>query len=65
MKAKVYIETLKRELEKVDCNVIIALGNIPLYVLTGERSVTKWRGSILECTLIPGKKVVACIHPSA
>ena len=65
MKAKVYIETLKRELEKVDCNVIIALGNIALYALTGERSVTKWRGSILECTLIPGKKVIGCIHPSA
>ena len=65
MQAKVYIETLKRELEKVDCNVIVALGNIALYALTGERSVTKYRGSILECTLIPGKKVVAAIHPSA
>ena len=65
VKAQLYIEQLKREIEKTECNVIVALGTNALYVLTGERSITKWRGSVLECTLVPGKKVIGCIHPSS
>lgn len=60
-----YKEYLKAEIEVVDPNVIVALGNIPLYVLTGLTGITKYRGSILESTLVPGKKVIPVIHPSA
>ena len=59
------IEVLKDELSKTTSNVIVALGNVPLWVLTGKIGITKYRGSVLPCTLVPGRKVLACIHPSA
>lgn len=61
---KHYLEMLKQELETVSSNVIIAVGNIALYALTGRRGITKWRGSILESTLLPGRKVIPIIHPA-
>jgi len=44
--------------------VIIALGAVPLYVLTGKKRITKWRGSVLDCVLCPGVKVYPTYHPS-
>ena len=58
-------EKLKEELLQVKPNVVCALGAVPLYALTGLRSIMKYRGSILESTLIPGLKVVPTIHPAA
>lgn len=60
-----YVQELKAELEKTSANVIIALGNIPLYALTGRQGITKLRGSIMESTLLPGRKVIPTIHPAA
>lgn len=61
-----YIEMLEDELDSCEANVIVAVGNIPLWTLTGIRGgITKWRGSILESTLLPGRKVIPVIHPSA
>ena len=64
---KVYKQLLKEELEKTSINLFIAFGNVPLYALTGiyPPSITKRRGSIYECTLVPGRKVLATIHPAA
>lgn len=45
-------------------NILIALGAIPTYILTGKRRITKWRGSILPCTLVEGFKVYPTFHPS-
>ena len=45
-------------------NVLIATGVEPLKALTGKRRITKWRGSVLPCTLVPGFKVYASFHPS-
>ncbi len=45
-------------------NVLIALGAIPTFILTGKRRITKWRGSVLPCTLVEGFKVYCCFHPS-
>lgn len=42
------IELLKEEVSRVKPNLIIALGELPLWALTGETGITKWRGSILE-----------------
>jgi uracil-DNA glycosylase len=61
--AQTYMQELKTELEKSSCNVILAVGNIALYALTGRYGITKWRGSILESTLVPGKLVVGCVNP--
>lgn len=44
--------------------IILALGEIPLRFLTGKKGITKWRGSILPCILVPGFKVYASFHPS-
>jgi DNA polymerase-1 len=58
-------ENLRQRLANSNANVIVALGNVPLYALTGKTNVTKQRGSILESTLLPGRKVIPVIHPSA
>lgn len=62
------MEILKREIELCQPNVIIALGNLPLWALTGQWGIMSWRGSELECDLqlnLPYKpKVVPTYHPA-
>ena len=45
-------------------NVIGALGAKAMLVLTGKKRITKWRGTVLPCTLVPGFKVYPMYHPS-
>jgi len=59
-----YIQLLKEELSKCTANVIVAFGNIALFALCSRVGITKWRGSVLESTLIPTRKVVPAIHPA-
>ena len=61
---KIYIEELRKELEELGPNVVVAIGNVSLYALTSRWGITSWRGSILESTLIPGLKVIPTIHPA-
>jgi len=61
---QMYIDMLKEEFSQCTANVIVATGNIPLYALTNRTGITKWRGSVLESTLLPGRKVVPTIHPA-
>jgi len=67
------IEELASDIREFRPNVIAALGNWPLYYLTGRRGkkapgtgIGKWRGSILPCILpgCEGVKVVASYHPA-
>tara|TARA_R110000824_G_scaffold77767_3_gene196573 strand:+ start:7497 stop:9950 length:2454 start_codon:yes stop_codon:yes gene_type:complete len=60
-----YVEILKDELDSCSANVIVAAGSLPLYALTGLKALTKRRGSIYDSTLLPGRKVIPIIHPSA
>lgn len=62
---KAGIEMLEREIREVKPNLIIALGETALWALTNERGITKWRGSVLESTLVPGTKVLPTYHPAA
>lgn len=62
---KEYEELLKEELSRFQGNVIVALGGVALWALCRKTGITKWRGSILESTLLPGRKVIPCVHPSA
>lgn len=64
---KEYLAQLKAELECTTSNTFVAFGNVPLYALTGifPPNITKRRGSVYPCTLVPGRKVVASIHPAA
>jgi len=58
-------EALRLELSQSKANVFVALGAVPLWALTRQKGITTRRGSIYESTLLPGKKVVACLHPSS
>lgn len=59
-----YINLLKEELEKCSANVLIPMGNVGLYALCNRVGIMKWRGSTLESTLIPSRKVIPTIHPA-
>jgi DNA polymerase I-like protein with 3'-5' exonuclease and polymerase domains/uracil-DNA glycosylase len=62
------IELLKREIEMCQPDVIIALGNVALWALTGNWGITSWRGSELKCTLQLAldyqPKVIPTYHPA-
>lgn len=62
------IEILKREIELCQPNIIIALGNLALWALTGNWGTMTWRGSLLQCDLpLAGglaPKVIPSIHPA-
>ena len=61
-----YINRLRDEIqvEGKGSNVIVAVGAIALFAITGRMGITKWRGSIIESTLVPSKKVIPVIHPA-
>lgn len=56
---------LKQEIAMVKPNMILAMGNVPLWALTGHWGVTKWRGSMLYTDDFAGfsTKVIPTIHP--
>lgn len=66
---------LLAEIEAVQPNVIVPVGNLSMWALTGKWGITKWRGSLLETDFQPaflagGKtirriKVVPTYHPAA
>lgn len=67
------IEELASDIREFRPTVIAALGNWPLYTLTGRRGkkgagsgIGKWRGSILPCSLdgCGDIKVIATFHPA-
>lgn len=45
-------------------NVIVPLGNYALWALRQHQNIMRYRGSILESTLIKGLKVIPTIHPA-
>lgn len=61
---KHYLEQVENEIQKLNCTVIIAVGNVALYALTGRVGITKWRGSILPCALDETKWVIPIVHPA-
>lgn len=56
---------LREELSRVNSNLLVALGADALYALTGRTSIENYRGSVLESTLLAGRKVLATWHPAA
>ena len=58
-----YYDMLIKELSQLKTKAIIAVGEVPLGVLTGRKSITKWRGSVLECKDLPGKWIIPCLDP--
>lgn len=60
---KIYREYLREELEMIKPNVVVAVGDFATYTLTGMISAKKYRGSVLECILVPGLKVIPILDP--
>lgn len=60
-----WIKELKDEIELYNPNIIIALGTTALWALTGEKRISDFRGYVLPCTLVNGKKVLATYHSQA
>lgn len=60
-----YVRMLEAEIRDVDPNIIVAAGNVPMYTLIEEYGITNWRGSVVECGLVPGYKVAPILHPAA
>jgi DNA polymerase len=58
-------EDLRARLQEGNYKVLVPLGNLALCALTGKQAIVKHRGSPLECTLIPGARVIPTIHPAA
>ena len=58
------IAALGQELKSLNLNTIVAFGNIALLALTSRVGITKWRGSVIESTLVPGLKVIPTFHPA-
>lgn len=61
---RAYIQQLREELEQTNANIIVALGNTPLYALCDRVGITAWRGSVIESSLLPGRKVIPTLHPA-
>ncbi|MGD9674508.1 MAG: DNA polymerase [Candidatus Nitrosocosmicus sp.] len=60
------ISLLEQEIELCRPNVILALGNVALWALTGRWGVGKWRGSVLEVEVAGHRcKVIPTYHPAA
>ena len=57
-------ERLAQEVEMVQPDVVIALGNLAMWALTGADGIKKWRGSQLESHDFPyAVKVIPTYHP--
>lgn len=62
-KMRHWINQLKTEIEIFKPNIVVALGATALWALTGEKTISKYRGYVMESTLVPGQKVLATYHP--
>ena len=58
------VEELERHIRKVKPNVVVPVGNLALWALTGEWGVNNWRSSVMESTLVGGVKVIPTLPPS-
>ena len=58
------LPALRRELEATTANVYLACGAQALQALTGQSGIEAWRGSVIPCTLVPGRKVIGTLHPA-
>jgi uracil-DNA glycosylase family 4 len=63
---EVELQRLKREISEVNPHVILMLGDEPGHYITGRQphGITKWRGSIVPSSIVPGFKCVNAQHPA-
>ena len=60
------IENVQSTIAEIQPNIIIALGDLAMWALTGESGITKWRGSVMESNEIGGRvyKVIPTFNPA-
>tara|TARA_Y100000310_G_scaffold332233_1_gene407438 strand:- start:43 stop:1662 length:1620 start_codon:yes stop_codon:yes gene_type:complete len=63
--AQEYIPRLHDQLRRSKANVFVPLGGLAAMALTGRGQILKWRGSVLETTLLDHAKAVPTVHPAA
>lgn len=59
-----HLENLTQTLNELQPHIIIALGRVPLWALTGENGLLERVGKKLPCRLMPSVKVIPTFHPS-
>src|SRR5215472_15602207 len=60
------LERLGDEILSQDPNVIICLGNTPMWALTGQVGISKLRGTtVLSSRIVSGVKLLPTYHPAA
>jgi len=64
-KLQYWVDELKADLELYRPNIIIALGPIALWALTGEKKISIFRGYILPCKLVKGLKIIPIYSPQS
>lgn len=61
-----HVERLGNDLYNLDPNLVICLGNTPLWALAGKTGITKLRGTTISSThTIAGLKLLPTYHPAA
>lgn len=58
------INHLEKVLQAWQPRMIIALGRVPFWALCGGQNITQNAGTIADCRLVPGMKVIPTFHPS-
>ena len=64
-KLQAWIDELKADITLYKPNVVVALGTTALWVLTGEKKISIFRGYAIPCTLVSGIKIIPVYHPQA
>lgn len=60
-----HVEELRQEILNVRPKVVVALGNTPMWALTGMEGITTWRSSILDAEVYGHKfKLIPVLHPA-
>ncbi len=56
---------LRREIEEVQPNLILALGATALWAVCRLNGINAYRGAVMNSTILPGTKVIATFHPAS
>ncbi|MGI0134444.1 MAG: DNA polymerase [Candidatus Micrarchaeaceae archaeon] len=56
---------LQKEISMVKPNIIVPVGNVALWALTGKWGISKWRASMMYCDFAQSIKVLPTIHPAS
>lgn len=60
------LERLRDELIEANPNLVVALGNTPMWALTGRTTISRYRGATILSTLtVAGFKVLPTYHPAS